>query len=683
MPDTFAESQDGTLLVFNGIDLPLRWDGKGDMTPAGIDAPTATPFLFFTGAGTITGTYYAYLRFVDSSGNFSNLSPVSLAATATSNSTVTYTTLATSDNPRVVRRQVLRNTAGQTTTFYVDIDTFDMASTTLASTKTDTELSASTAVALLDAAGKPLANRFDPPPSDRKFVAAHLDRMFAAGFETYAEGSAQATYGSAAVHGIGTEWPATFAGRFLYLAGAAKPYQILSASGTDMVLTETYLGPTVPYAEYAVRPAPATRNLMYYSESGLPEAWPPINAVSITDDGDEITGMMNMSSFLYILKRKRIYRFSAQSDPINDGFVFLSAGRGCVNNRSWVVVGNQAFLLDESGVYRFTGSGVEDLSRPIAGIFAGEDATYRINWSAARFFHAVHDEIRNTVRFFVALAGDYLPQHCLALDHLEGSWWVERYTRWVGSSYRGREGRFTETWRTQRGERTYLGTTAKRVVSLAASPLDGIDPEKGESRGGVASATNFGITLAFDPHPQSVGTSLCVVSGKGKGQTRICESVSGRTLRISRPWGDKPDATSVVQIGGVGYTYRSGKFQFAGVDTRNPRTIRSTYRPSSVAGDTFDLRIYLDWSLTPVNWHTRMNTNETYGIKYTQGSPDAVFDLAKAFGQTALRFDGNRDQNIDSPVCATFELAGFASASPASFRQFVFEGVAGGVESDE
>lgn len=678
MPDTFAESQSGTLLVANGIDEVLRWNGQGDMTPAGLDAPASAIGLGFSGVGTITGTYYAYQRFVDDEGNYSNLSPISSGVVAASNALVTYTGLQSPNDPRVVRRQVIRNTAGQTTTFYVDIDTIDTLSASLSSSLTDSLLQVGEAVPLLDSTGRPLANRFYRPPSDRKFIAQHLNRMFMAGIETYAEGSVKATYGSATLTGIGTNWKATFAGRFVYVEGATKPYQILSASQASITLSEAYRGPTSLYAEYAIRPAPATRNLLYYSESGLPEAWPPINAVEVTEDGDEITGLMPMASFLYVLKRRRIYRFTAQSDPVNDGFVFLSARRGSVNNRTWVVVGTDAYVLDESGVYKFSGAESEDVSRPIAGIFAGEEATYRINWSVSRFFHAVHDEIRNTVRFFVALSGDYLPRHALCFDYVEGHWWVERYPRQVGSSYLGRVGRFTETWRTQTGERIYLGTTAKRVVALATSPLDGIDPARGQARGGAASSAPRRVTLDFDPNPQASGKTVAVVSGKGKGQVRTVESVSGRTLTLSRPWKSKPDSTSVLQLGGFGYAFRSGKFQFAALDTQNPRTVRVSYRPSEVPGDTADLRVYLDWSEEPMEWYTRMHADETYGVSYEKDSPDAVFDTTKAFGLSFVRFDGRRSTNLDAPASMAFEIRGFVSASPVSFRQVVVEGVSGG-----
>lgn len=683
MPDSFAESSEGLLLVANGIDKTLRFNGQGDMETAGLNAPETAISIAFGGVGSITGEYFAFERFVDGEGNLSNLSPVSPGVVAASASVVTYGNLVAPSDGRVVRRQLLRNTAGQTTTFYVDVDTQDLYSLSINSNNTDSVLQTNEAVPLFDTDGKPLANRYDPPPADRALIAQHLNRMFMAGGQPYAEGSAKVVFGLPTVEGIGTIWKPTFAGRFLYVSGAPKSYEIVSVTGQEILLTEIYTGPSNPYAEYSIEPAPATRNLIYYSESSLPEAWPPFNAFEVTEDGDEITGLMPMASFLYVLKRKKTYRFSAKDDPASDGFVFLSIGRGCVNDRCWAIVGSNAYLLDESGIYVFDGSESKDLTLPIDGIFAGYDPNYRVNWAVSRFFHAVLDESLTVVRFFVTLGGDYLPRHCVAYDYQSNSFWVERYPRPISSSHHGRTGFFTETWRTRSGQQTYFGSTGKRVLGHRTSDLDGIDPRKGNTRFGVTSSTNFGVTLDLDPPPSILGLAITVARGSGKGQTRTIESVSGKTLTLSRPWTTKPNPTSVIQLGGIAYQYRSGKFQYVQVEARNPRTIRVFHQPSAVSGDRCDLRMFSDWSASPLNWYTEFTERENYGITTTKGSPDAEIDLTKSQGKTSLRSDGNRETNLDSPTYLTYELEGVSSESPLSVRQIILEGVAGGQADDQ
>src|SRR6516164_8231749 len=85
MPDSFAQTPDGLLLIANGWNPMLRWDSlRGQAEPAGVLPPT-TPCTVNTPATTVQaaplGMYYAYVRFVDEFGNFSNLSPLSAVST--------------------------------------------------------------------------------------------------------------------------------------------------------------------------------------------------------------------------------------------------------------------------------------------------------------------------------------------------------------------------------------------------------------------------------------------------------------------------------------------------------------------------------------------------------------------------------------------------------------------------
>ncbi|MBA4019205.1 MAG: hypothetical protein C0483_18725 [Pirellula sp.] len=78
MPNSFAESSDGLLLIADGMGKMLRWDGRSSFAePAGVAGPTAAIVMTPSLVGEIVGTYRAYLRYIDQYGNVSNLSPVS------------------------------------------------------------------------------------------------------------------------------------------------------------------------------------------------------------------------------------------------------------------------------------------------------------------------------------------------------------------------------------------------------------------------------------------------------------------------------------------------------------------------------------------------------------------------------------------------------------------------------
>lgn len=77
-PMSFAETGSGLLLLANGIDPMLRWDGfAGLADTAGVAAPATAMELGGTGPGTITGKLVAFVRFVDAYGNVSDMSPAS------------------------------------------------------------------------------------------------------------------------------------------------------------------------------------------------------------------------------------------------------------------------------------------------------------------------------------------------------------------------------------------------------------------------------------------------------------------------------------------------------------------------------------------------------------------------------------------------------------------------------
>lgn len=677
MPENFATSADGLLLVANGVDKVLRWDGLADeMENAGVLPPSAAPATAASGTGAITGTYYAYLRFVDDRGNFSDLSPLAAALAASANSTVTYSAVERPAEAKARRRQLLRNTAGQTRVFYVDVDTADLSGTSFSSTKTDAELQASTAVALFDAQNLPLANLNAVPPDTKCFVAAHHERMFLAGEEPYSEGSVAVAFGSATVAGTGTEWPGNFAGRFLWLPQAEEVYEVASvdAQAQTLTLARPYQGATDPYTPYAIRPAAPERRLVYFSEAGLAESWPPTNAVSPQEDGDEITGLMSKGSFLYVLERRHIYKLTFESSPTEDGFVFLTAGRGCVNNRCWCVVDDRAFFLDEAGVYSFQGGQqVEELSLPIQDVFEpprrGRVPRYRVRWEASRWFHCCYDPGLRVVRWFVTLEGTGVPRHALCLDLQRNAWWVEEYPFPVGASAVG----------PSRGSRrVFVGGPGGRVYALGQGTLDVVEPDALTCRGTATSAGLRSLTdQAATFTPAAVNAPLTIVAGRGKGQTRAVTAVAAARLTLDRPWLTRPDTSSVYQLGGVEFRFRTGWFRYVPLSEENARRLEVVFEPCPSGGCTLDARLYLDRSPDPVLWGFTQSDERSDGFASEEGSPDLVADLTKPTGLVQRRMDGRKDLYLDGPRFLAWELRGATNADDVSVYQVTIDGVQG------
>lgn len=671
MPDTFAESSEGVVLVTNGIDKPLRWDGQ-DLTavPAGVTAPTTAPTLSGIGAGGITGAYRAFVRFVDRYGNYSNLSPISGQVQVNAASAVLYQSLPAPAEAKVTRRQVLRNTAGQFATFYVDIDTENVSAPSMQSTRTDADLAAREAQPLLDAEGNDLANVHGPPPDHKPFVAYHLTRMWMAGESTYAEGSVEVTKGSTTVTGRGTEWAATFAGRYLHVAGATRSYLIDSADEAAQTLTldEAYTDDTDPFAAYAVRPAPAESSLIYFSEPGLPESWPAVNALTLPEDGDVVTGLMPRGSFLYILKRRRIYRMTAQSDPLQDGFIFLTAGRGCVNNRCWVIADEVAYLLDEGGVHRFDGTdAAENVSTPVQTFFQSDGPGPRINWRASRYFHASHHPGQECVRWFVCLHGEYLPRHALCYAYRLRKWWVEEYPVAVGASALGRLGRPTGVWHDS-AEQVFLGGPHGTVFALGDSALDGTRAGVGTLRGAVTAAGVASLTDSRAAFPDLAGVPVAVAAGRGVGQARVVVGNTATRLDLDRPWAVKPDATSVYQVGGIRYRYLSGRLRYAPTEDRDEASVELLFEPTG--GEL--------WLTLSHDFGRPLAAGYTYrGVGVASGRPaeERVVDLGAAEGAFYHRFDRHRERGTRGPRFVRIGLEGVSGEAAVRLGEMVLRGV--------
>lgn len=859
MPVSFTTTPEGVLFIATGHSPMLKWSGACDADTVGVPAPTARPFMVGSGEGDIAGTYYAYLRFVDSQGNVSSLSPISpsmtpiggagtVAATAsaitniapavnadttidnefttiiagtcnitspnhgltvrttqyvqisdvttttevngswevlvldkdtfnlpvqfvlaytggggrwaslgnsitgasnatpivitsaahglttgqnvritgvkgntdalgvwavtvltantfslngsagnasyagggvwiTGVSTITYSNLEVPTDPKVVRRQILRNTDGQVQVLYVDVDTEDLGSTTLTSTKPDEELQKQEYVPILDAQGNDLAiARYGVPPANKSVIANHLGRMFAAVDLEYSQGNVQATFGSATVTGTATEFTAAMAGRFLYVTGSDQSYEIDSVNTTTQTLTllNEYMGATDLFAPYTIKPAPIERRLIYWSESGLPDAWPAANAIAVQEDGDDLTGLMPHGSFLYLLERSHIYRFTFQNNPATDGFIFLSTRRGCINNRCWIPVEGSVYMLDEGGIHVFSSDqSSQPISTTIQDLFRPSDSEFQINWTQSKFFHAGHFPAQEVVRFFVAMSGDVLPRHSICYNYRANRWWIEAYPVAIGASC---------VWPSKDASpRALMGTEAKKVWNFWSKnvTLDGPDPGAGTVRGNPTSATVMTLvdTAATFPSTGLVLSPLTIVSGPGKGQTRTISSVSGTTLRVTQPWTTLPTTASVYQIGGINWRYQTGWFRFADDEADNVRRVEAIFSPlgnafrgtdgtvPTASSCSTDLHIYVDFGTTAINAGVDYRSSDAGGLGVTKASPHLVVDMTKSTGFVQARLDGHKELYADGWRFMSVELDGVTNKEPVVIYGLNLDGV--------
>jgi hypothetical protein len=578
---------------------------------------------------------------------------------------VVYGDVPVPSEPKVVRRQILRNLDGNADAFYVDIDTDDLASTVFVSTKDDEALATGLAVPLFAADERPMASRHAPPPSHKAVIAAHLGRIFAAGDAAYTRGNCEPLSGRREIKGIGTAWRRSFRGRLIYMAGARQAYEIASVDEATQTITTTEVVRDAlgPFARYSIRPPAAERRLVYFTEPALPESWPAWNAIPMPEDSDEITGLMVMGSFLYILERRHIYKLTVQDDPARDGFVFPSTRRGCVNNRCHVQVEDAAYLLDEVGIHRFDGQDATPVSTPIQNVF--QQAGYgglQVNWQAdTRYWHAAHDPMRDTIRWFAAMTGHQYPRHAICYDYRRERFWIEAYPFAVTSS----------TVATIGFRRSLAGSEARRVLCLGEGSTEVVNEGHG-LRGTVTSSGPLSLTDAAASFPAGLaGAPVSIASGKGVGQQRKIVANTATTLTVDRPWLERPDASSVYQVGGIDWTWRSGWFRYVDQEADNRRDVEIVFQPTR-SPSSMSVRLYYDHGAEPRAW---ARTIEQDGVATEEGRPEITVDLAHRSGFAAQRITGHRDPMAHGDRFVSVELAGVQAGEPHRIYQVTINGV--------
>lgn len=743
-PATFAETPGGLLLMANGIDPILKWDGmRSTIVPAGVTPPKTALELGGTGAGKITGTLIAFQRFVDNLGNVSDLSPISnmvdmgrdgLIADVNYNSanglvsvrspghglrssdalvidgvegltlvngkwyitvvdadtftinglvvtggfyegggvwtlgiqTILYGAVEVPTGPTVVRRQILRNLAGSADVLYVDVDTTDLASTAFLSTTTDATLSGGTPVPLTWGDDDlPFANRNGIPPSHKAVIVSHKGRIYAGVDVEYSDGHVAVTFGSKKISGVGTDWKRTFIGRVMYISGASTPYVVEDVDEGHQVITTTvpYGDPPRPYLNYTIRPDLGDRRLIYYSEAGLPEAWPAYNALAIPETNDTIVGMVSLGQYLYVVERVHTHRMTTQSDPA-DGFVFLACNRGALNQRMMVVTDNEIYMMDEIGVHRFDGQATEAISGQIQTMFQSDNVSpFRIDWTADQtLWHAAHDPLRETIRWFVQMVGYPGLLIPICYNYRADRWWLEQYPSPMSSSVCATFG----------ARRCLCGTDARRIVCLSEGTYDGITGV-GTTRGAVMDAGPTHVTDLYANFASLEGSPISIVSGKGRDQTRIIAAVSnaGSTLEVVEPWDEEPDSTSIYQVGGVPWTWKSGLFRFLDLEEETARDVEVVFHPLSDESN-MDIRLAFDGSSDHRVWS---RTFEQDGVKTLAGSAYIEVDLRSGRGWARQRLASHAGYYAGGDRYVQVTLSGVQASEPVRISQVVITGV--------
>jgi len=668
----------------NGLDRGQRWNGKTAATEdIGITAPVSAPTIGALGSGSISGTYTAYVRYVDADGVPSALSPISNTITPAGAGAIDYASVPVSPEARVTKRELYRNTDGQSTSYSLDTTINDNSTTTATSNKTDSQLEASTELPLFDDDGTPLADRFGVPPSAKRVVSELHERFIYGVSAVYTEGSVELTSGSATVTGRGNAFTPAMIGRKLFVPGQTASYTIaaVSTANNTLTLASNYAGPTDLFSAYAVQESEVLQSQWYFSAVGEPESVYATDSFAIEHyDGDVDTSAWRLGQSLFCVQQRNIWQVLFGPDPECDLQVRHIAYRGCVNPHCWVQVEGVIFALDHRGAYVFDGNGTKPISDNVQDLWRRDSRVvthkYRLNWETRDRWFASHNPIEETVRFHVCLSGGGFPREALVYQYRRGCWWIETYLYEFGAACQAVVAGIAVPiygWRNE--------------VLVQHGTLDRTIEGSGVIRGTATGATMDSLTDSTATFPASyvVGAPLVIVNGTGKGQVRMIVASSGGKLTVKHPWLIRPDSTSEYAVGGIDWRWRSKAFPLAQREWDEVRRVMPVVQPTKNRA-TIDVRILYDHDSRARRHAVEY---ERQGVSVRRDETDAVLDIQidplTDNPDSGNYVSGFRDLNVDyrgEPETSTdrwmtVELAGVQAGDPVCVYSLGVSGVLG------
>ena len=582
---------------------------------------------------------------------------------------IVYRNVQVPNDPRIVKRQLLRNTNGQTEVFFVDYETTNLTSTVFYSTLTDELLSDKEDVPLYDSDMNQIANGFPEIPNWKPFAACVNDRVFYAGAISYSAGSAKVQNGNALVYGIGTDWKKTFAERRFFTGDSIKPAIIATVDEGNQVITlvAPFVGKTNAFSSYTISPPYLEKKALYYSEVGQPKKIRTTSGLVLQEEQDEIVGLVNLDTFLLIFCKNKLFRLTFGNSPDTDGSIYpASYTRGSVNQKCVITRGSAAVTLDRLGVYGYSEGKEEPLSFAINSIFEGTNKFYSINWKYSDFFHAVHISSKSTMRWFVVMGSGRYPRHALCYNYRTDTWWIEEFSTPIMSSCQD----FDVSSST-----CFLGTNNNRVLRYPFGNLDGLDSSTSIVQGSITASTTLWIedsNTNFDSIG-CVNNPIGLRTAAGKSIYRIVKKTQGSRIYFDRPLIEQLNTTGYT-LGSMPWVFRTGNFRLDGNDKNIVRNIEVDFQPTSIPSQ-FNIKFYRDRHDETFIFKKPYRKQTEQEFYVADDGKSLIGDFSKDLGTLKQRFDTHRESSIDGIKYMSIEIDGLSTDSQETIYGIRLDGV--------
>lgn len=676
---TFAKTPGGELFMVNGIDRGLKWNGSVNSTPVviGLDAPTSAPTVTAASTGGASaGDYVMYYRFGDADGNYSNLSPID-EITMTAGQKFSWDTVpvasGTDSSSRVTKRQLFRSLVGAFDIVYLVTTLNDNSTTSYTTdTLTDEALAENEELPLLNIDDTINANRFGVPPSSKTVAVWFQDRMFYLGDAIYSTGTVTVTNASATVEGTGVSFTKEFVGRMLYPAGSATGLLISAYVDSDtLTISSAYTGSTLTGVAYEIRPAPGELNTIFFSEPDEPESVPQSQNKFILQQNqseeDKIVGAYSVGQTLYVAQQRHTYGLTYVRQPHLDARASLLFRRGLFNQRCSDVGGDVMFAMDQYGPYAVSGSGMQDIGRPIANYWRDGliDFTY-----LRRFFVRANPRTK-TVRFYVKLATDTGGvRSAFTYNYELDRWSLETYPWIVGAAVNlqvSGEYQYYVGKEDERFTREVYGASSDGIATGVAGVVAAASVPTISATASIFLTGHVGCPITFTSG--AAKHSRCVIVSRTNA---ISVNVDGIPVGVV-------DGDSFV-IGGVPWSLKTGLLTYAENDQQgNGRSASVVFKPTTQSGPYVDIRRFLNHKATPEVAAMDAEEREQV-VGRTAGSADGTFLLYKdktdyeTVGYCVADWSGRSAERTSIDRYVAVEVRGVTFGEPVEISEIEIAG---------
>ena len=520
-----------------------------------------------------------------------------------------------------------------------------------------------------------IARRFVPPPDDMAYCVMFQDRYFYFGVVNYNVGTV-GTGGSATntLTGSGTAWTTAMIDRYIEIEGQSEAVKI-TARGSATQLTLEKNVTVANGTKYVIYPEKSRRRTIYYSYQDEPESVPASNAMILQEnsgDDDAIVGAMPYGPYLYIISQRHKYALSYSQDPVKDGSIRYLDDRGAFNHDCWDYFENEAYLMDDSGCYKFSGSNSESISEPIHDLFRKDGSGDKVDFTKSANFFVKVDRLKEKVYFFVSFVGDSgnYPTRALVYNIRRESFDPMHYPIQITAASMVEKDGQTRLIFSAENEKIYLADEGNTDVVTS------------ETKGTVSSSTSTTLVDSSKTFVAAmVGASVYIYEGTGKGQRRTILSASSHTLGVAA-WTTNPDTTSKYVIGAIEWNWKTGSFPFVESEQTEDREVVLNFDPTT-NNQSVDMRFYYNNDDDPTTFEIAQDLGEAVKIEY-DNRQDVVVHMGKDYdslqesnGQESFHFDGMTSFLAYADHKVAFELRGYSGTDRPKIQSINIKGVGG------